>query len=394
MGLADILQYKQLNAIAKKMLAGDEDATKIYQQIISQVSKATPEQMMKFMDLTEDILGDSMKGLRGQVFSQLFYAFMLSRATTQDAAFAGTSIRMMVTPLAGMIAQGMKAPFSRKAAQAFSYHAGELVGGYYTIGNALDVWARSMKTNVPLNSGTRFDVAGNPQTLLKQREEARLIYKNRMAELVERGASLGEMFAAKTTFALSQLAFNPYVNTGPRLLMASDEAFKVMRGGQIAYGRAFLDAAEKGDYSLVPAMVDQNFKKIFTGGVKTGKINPETSLGEFVLESAQQTTFQRSIPDADDPNAGGMAQFFRSIQSLAEGHPFFKYFNPFVRMGWDVAEQTTTYFPGARFVNTPHNKRVKISLKDAAENANPADVARYLEFESNMAAAELLTVTP
>ena len=35
----------------------------------------------------------------------LFYAFMLSRATTQAAAFAGTSIRMMVTPLAGMIAQ-------------------------------------------------------------------------------------------------------------------------------------------------------------------------------------------------------------------------------------------------------------------------------------------------
>ena len=394
MGLSDILQYKQLSMITKKMLAGDEEATKIFNQIMSQMSKATPEQMMKYMDLTEDILGDSMKGLRGQVFSQLFYAFMLSRATTQAAAFAGTSIRMMITPLAGMIAQGMKAPFSRKAAQAFSYHAGELVGGYYTIGNALDVWARSMKTNVPLNSGTRFDVAGNPQTLLKQREEARLIYKNRMAELVERGASLGEMFAAKTTFALSQLAFNPYINAGPRLLMANDEAFKVMRGGQIAYGRAFLDAAEKGDFSVVPAMVDQNFKKIFTGGVKTGKINPETSLGEFVLESAQQTTFQRSIPDADDPNAGSMAQFFRSIQSLAEGHPFFKYFNPFVRMGWDVTEQTTTYFPGARFVNTPHNKRVQeIIAKGTAENANPADVARYLEFESNMAAAELLTVS-
>ena len=86
MGLADILQYKQLNAITKKMLAGDEDATKIYQQIMSQVSKATPEQMIKFMDLTEDILGDAMKGLRGRVFSQLFYAFMLSRATTQAAA--------------------------------------------------------------------------------------------------------------------------------------------------------------------------------------------------------------------------------------------------------------------------------------------------------------------
>ena len=176
--------------------------------------------------------------------------------------------------------------------------------------------------------------------------------------------------------------------------MANDEAFKVMRGGQIAYGRAFLDAAEQGDYSLVPAMVDQNFKKIFVGGVKTGKINPETSLGEFVLESAQQTTFQRSIPSADDPNAGSMAQFFRSIQSLAEGHPFFKYFNLFVRMGWDVTEQTTTYFPGARLVNTPHNKRVQeIIAKGTAENANPADVARYLEFESNMAAAELLTVS-
>ena len=43
-------------------------------------------------------------------------------------------------------------------------------------------------------------------------------------------------------------------------------------------------------------MVDQNFKKIFQGGVNTGKINPESSLGEYVLESAQRITFQRSYP--------------------------------------------------------------------------------------------------
>ena len=76
---------------------------------------------------------------------------------------------------------------------------------------------------------------------------------------------------------MSQLAFNPYVNSGPRLLMANDEAFKVMRGGQIAYGRAFLDAAEQGDYSLVPAMVDQNFKKIFVGGVKLARLTRDFS---------------------------------------------------------------------------------------------------------------------
>ena len=37
-------------------------------------------------------------------------------------------------------------------------------------------------------------------------------------------------------------------------------------------------------------------------------------------------------------------------------------------MGWDVTEQTTTYFPGARLVNTPHNKRVQeIIAKGTAE---------------------------
>lgn len=394
MGLADILQYKQLNEITKKMLAGDEDATRIYQQIMSQMSKATPEQMMKFMDLTEDILGDTMKGLRGEIFSQLFYAFMLSRATTQAAAFAGTSVRMMITPIAGMISQGMKMPFSRKATQAFAYHAGELVGGFYTIGNALDVWRRSVITNVPLNSGTRYDVAGNPMTLMKKREQARLVYQKRLQELASRGAGFSEFLGAHSTYQMSRVAFNPFVNSGPRMLMANDEAFKVMRGGQIGFGTAFLEAAEKGDYSLVPAMVDQNFKKIFVGGVKTGKINPESALGEFVTDSAKFTTFQRNIPEASDPNAGGLAKFFRSVQALADGHPFFKYFNPFVRMGWDVSEQTTTYFPGARFVNTPHNKRVQeIIAKGTADNANPADVARYLEFESNMAAAELLTMS-
>ena len=61
--------YKQL--VTKKMLAGDDlDATKIYQQIMSQVSKASLNRW-KFMDLDEDILGDAMKGLRGRVFSQL-----------------------------------------------------------------------------------------------------------------------------------------------------------------------------------------------------------------------------------------------------------------------------------------------------------------------------------
>jgi hypothetical protein len=394
MGLADILQYKQLKGITEKMLAGDKDATRIYNQIMSQMSKATPEQMMKFMDLTEDILGDTMKGLRGEIFSQLFYAFMLSRATTQAAAFAGTSVRMMITPIAGMIAQGMKMPFSRKASQAFAYHAGELVGGFYTVGNALDVWRRSMITNVPLNSGTRYDVAGNPMTLMKKREQARLTFEKRVQELASRGAGFSEFLGAHTTYQLSRLAFNPFINSGPRMLMANDEGFKVMRGGQIGFGTAFLEAAQKGDYSLVPAAVDQNLKKIFVGGVKTGKINPESALGEFVTDSAKLTTFQRSIPEASDPNAGGLAQFFRSVQSLADGHPFFKYFNPFVRMGWDVSEQTTTYFPGARFVNTPHNKRAQeIIAKGTADDANPADVARYLEFESNMAAAELLTMS-
>ena len=52
-------------------------------------------------------------------------------------------------------------------------------------------------------------------------------------------------------------------------------------------------------------------------------------------------TFQRSIPDADDAKLDQWS-VLQVYPKLAEGHPFFKYFNPFVRMGWDVTEQTTT----------------------------------------------------
>ena len=185
------------------------------------------------------------------------------------------------------------------------------------------------------------------------------------------------------------IAFNPYINYGPRLLQAQDEGFKVMRAAQVAQGDAMIRALQEGNLSNLARYSDESFKDVFQEGVDTGVIRRDTDLGNFALDSSRRMTFQRSLPDLDDANFAD--KIFIALDNASETSAIFKYFNPFVRMGWDVTSQTFETLPGINTVYSRHfgKKAEKIIREGRASNASAVEKARMLELESGYAVANL-----
>ena len=111
----------------------------------------------------------------------------------------------------------------------------------------MDTFRRALATNKPINSGSRFDMEKQVETLEQIRERNKLTFDNRMNELNRTNAHPSAKLAAVTTFHFQRLVNQAAVNYGPRFLMSSDEGFKVMRAHQIAYGNAFAENFDAGN---------------------------------------------------------------------------------------------------------------------------------------------------
>ena len=158
-----------------------------------------------------------------------------------------------------------------------------------------------------------------------------------------------------------------------------------MRAAQVAQGDAMIKALDEGSFKNLAKYSDESFKDVFQEGVDTGVIRRDTDLGQYALDSARRVYFPTAIlPDLEDANFAD--KIFIALEGASETSGIFKYFNPFVRMGWDVTSQTFEALPGVNLIYGKHfNKKTEQIMREGmAEGASAAQKAKMLELQSNL----------
>ena len=144
---------------------------------------------------------------------------------------------------------------------------------------------------------------------------------------------------------IGQLFRNPFGNWGPRNLMAQDEVGKVLQANATAYAAGYVKTASEGgrvNYDDMAEAINEQLKQVFVKGAKDGVINPETDLGEAALDIAKYNAFQRTIPQGDMEGANNeFNKAFAQFYNAAESTWAFKWFAPWMRMGWDSLDHIT-----------------------------------------------------
>tara|TARA_R100000406_G_scaffold36680_1_gene24260 strand:- start:1069 stop:2709 length:1641 start_codon:yes stop_codon:yes gene_type:complete len=144
---------------------------------------------------------------------------------------------------------------------------------------------------------------------------------------------------------------HPVVQAGTRFLTAQDQMLMITKAHQEASARGFVKAFDDGkikgfgDKETVANYVTHELDKIFEDGIRHGVITD----GE-VLEAAKGITMQRSIPTAaevaqyrPEGTIAGKVAFsdsaFRALDRASKDDKLFRYFNPFVRVGYNFNDQ-------------------------------------------------------
>ena len=391
--LTEYLESNPMGELFRKAKEGDDKSKQMLNQIVNQLAYSDPRSLLSTMKMTNDTVKEASRSLTVKALRQLFYAMMLTRGTTQAAAFAGTAVRMMAEPViggittsAGDLIKGDIDGAYRKLMVGWA----QFSGGWNSASASMSAFRRALKSNAPINSGSRFRTGAEMETLELQRSRGDLIYRARLKELAENGSGPAEYLSAHLSHMVRVAGYNPYVNYGPRLLQAQDEGWKVLRASQIAQADAMIRTLDEGQglKNLKKNSV-QSFKDVFNNGRKTGEIRMDTDLGVYASESGRRMTFQRALPPIDDANF--FDRVFIGIDQASETSGLFKYFNPFIRMGWDVTSQTFSQFPGVNAVYSRHfGRKAKQILDDAKKpNATAVQKAKALELESGYAVANV-----
>ena len=386
---ADLIQADVWKNVTEGMKNGDQNMIKLYEQVVNQLAYADPATILTDMKIYGDTLAEAQKRSWNSATSGLFYAFMLSRATTQSVALFSSLARLTLGPI-GMMASSIYRGHKgfKEFSERFVRGMGEFQGGMAAMQDGMDVMRRAWKANKPINAGRRFETNDGLYNAMTQLSYERVLFEGTLKRYKKEGVTGPKLWATHLHWQMARARANPYVNYGPRGLMALDEGFKVIRANQIAYGAGFSEAFDNDELMTnAGEYISNNLNKIFQTGARTGVINPESELGAYALSSAREITFQRAIPTPDE-GAGWFANMMRSVDTDESGP--LKFFMPFMRMGWDANEQAFRYQPLGYPLASRFNKQVKEIISEGTNpNATAAQKARYAEMESNMAVANL-----
>ena len=140
------------------MKNGDQNMIKLYEQVVNQLAYADPATILTDAKIYGDTLAEAQKRSWNSATSGLFYAFMLSRATTQSVALFSSLARLTLGPI-GMMASSIYR--GHKGFKEFSERwvrgMGEFQGGFAAMQDGMDVMRRAWKANKPINAGRRFE---------------------------------------------------------------------------------------------------------------------------------------------------------------------------------------------------------------------------------------------
>ena len=355
--------------------AGDADAGKTLKEYLNAVAYSNPQTAVSQIEnLTEVLKSELFKGNKG-AFRQLRYASMLGRLGTQVVANASTIARLIAEPIGGVVSPVLG---GGKKADAI-YALGQLAGGFSGFFDAVQAGARTFKTGITLNSGTKLD--GLIQDIKLERAQLDAKWQGLQRQMNADGASKADMFTAHMWYQLQQYALHPFNSLASRGLMAGDEFGKSLFGAQVASGRAWKEAFEQGKFNLkavrngeLDPLVKAELEKVFKDGKVKGKITDAD-----VLEGAKNITMQGEIPKTGNFIDSG----FRGLQNASQESEFWSFFFPFVKAGYNSLEIA------ARFEPTGQMRRL-IPRYNAIMKGELGEVARQ-QLQSQLAFGRLWT---
>jgi hypothetical protein len=341
---------------------GDEGALSTLKNYLNLIAYSEPSTILKETNNLTKVLKKQMDQGAKDASAQLFYAYMLSRVSTQVASLSSNVSRLLFEPLGARL--------SGEAA----YGKGQIAGLLAHTQEAWQVALRSFKENAPLNGGSKIsDEVTNLKYRQLQLDER---YKGALTELAQNGGNDFQRLLLSGSYGFQSFANQPINSVATRLLMASDEATKSLFASQVATGRAYKIAAETNSWDKIDDLIRVQFKRVFKDGVATGKI-----VDAEVLEGAKQLTFQGDIPT--DGNV--VDNLFLAVKQGADTSAVMKFFTPFTRVSYNILETAGRYEPTgllARFM--PRYKKIL--------NGELGDVAQ-LQLKSQMALGRYTTMT-
>ena len=369
---------------------GDVEAGQTLKAYVNIVAHGDPRTVLtNVVDLTKT-LADNVKRGNKDAFTALLYNSRLSRFGTQVAANLNTLLLTVGDPIGNMISgigPGLRGDWSESA-----YGLGTFLGGLEGATDSLRAFGRSFKNNDTFvkPGGARFDA--NVKNLKQKQAILQENYDGARRRLNDEKAPTSEKFSLFLSYATQTMANNPYLGYGPRLLMAADEGITVIRGSQIARGRAFQEAVQTGTFGNskeLKRLVDVHTKKIFSEAKRSGKI-----IDGEVLQSARKLTFTSQIGElGSELDIKGMQAIgrgvdsaFIALESAAKESAIFNLISPFTRVSYEALEAVARYDPTPGSLLRRMHPRYK-----AIMDGKYGETAR-LQLKSNIAQGQLFTI--
>ena len=371
--------------------AGDVEAGQTLKAYVNIVAHGDPRTVLtNVVDLTKTLADNVKRGNKDAITALMYYG-RLSRLGTQTSANLNTLLLTVGDPIGNMLSgvgPGLRGDWSESA-----YGLGTFLGGLEGATDSLRAFGRSFKNNDTFvkPGGARFDA--NVKNLKKKQAILQENYDGARRRLNDEKAPTSEKFALFLSYANQTLANNPYLGYGPRLLMAADEGITVIRGSQIARGRAFQEAVQTGTFGNskeLKRLVDVHTKKIFSEAKRSGKI-----IDGEVLQSARKLTFTSQIGELGSELdikgfqaiGNGVDSAFIYLESAAKESAWWNLVSPFTRVSYEALEAVARYDPLPGSLLRKLHPRFK-----AIMDGKYGDTAR-LQLKSNIAQGQLFTIT-
>ena len=333
---------------------GDLDAGNTLKAYIEYVSHTNPRKSYgNIVNLTDVLQKELSKG-NTDARKNLFYAQMLHTAGPQTASAASSIAQVISEPIGHLFSPIMLGQLNKSGVREMLYGMGQFSGLLSGLNQGRKAAMRMIFDGKLTNSPQRIEL--NATNFKDKQEQIKNLTAGALREL-ENDKSLS---TAERAFKRIRIAYNyhlqvasmhPVVQAGTRFLTAQDQMLMITKAHQEASARGFVKAFDDGkitglgDKENISGYIKYELDNIFEDGIRHGVITD----GE-VLEAAKGITMQRSIPTEAEvrqfrPQGSPLEKlaladnFFRTLDSASKDDPIFRYFNPFVRVGYNFNDQ-------------------------------------------------------
>ena len=369
----DIDSLEQLYGLS---IQGNEKARELFDLAIMNMRFGDPEKVLSNLALTTDIIETALQSK--QPFQKYFYNVVaLGQLSTQTNAVGATVFRQAMEPLA-LAASGFN-PLNRNIKPTDGlYGIGEFMGGLYHIKSALRSGLRAVNTNVPASGKDRFTDSYS-SNLRQELGEMRQMHSFQIEQMFKDEVHPLTIMSRSMGMLAREVAYHPIMNSAVRLLMAGDEAAKVTTGGQIAWGRAFANLWDRGEFNprQMMAQIKLEEEKIFRGPIWKGDIiDPE------VKAVAERVTLQESFDINAESNP--IERFFAAQAEANKLSNIQRVFSAFPRAAYRQIEQEYAENVISTFgLGTRLNKKLK-AIRESG------DQTQRLALDSQISLAQMI----